>query len=116
MNDENPHGPSEEKPSSKKLGRRGFIITMGFGVAASALLRKLPGKTDTKISQTVAEKVSFPATSTSTSLPISSTSLNNSELSNEIQTVFETVISGGRVIDPDSGYDAVANIGIEGKQ
>ena len=115
MNDENPHGPSEEKPSSGKLGRRGFIITMGFGVAASALLRKLPSKTDTKISQTAAEKVSFPTTSTSTTLPSSSTTLNNSELPNEIQTVFETVISGGRVIDPDSGYDAVANIGIEGK-
>ena len=115
MNDENPHNSSEEKPSREKLGRRRFIITMGFGVAASALLRKLPSKTDTKISQAAAEKVSFPATSTSTTLPSSSTTLNNSELPNEIQTVFETVISGGRVIDPDSGYDAIANIGIEGK-
>lgn len=27
---------------------------------------------------------------------------------------FDTVISGGRVIDPDSGYDQVANVGIDG--
>ncbi|HEY5155271.1 MAG TPA: amidohydrolase family protein [Acidimicrobiales bacterium] len=28
--------------------------------------------------------------------------------------VFDRVIAGGRVIDPDTGYDAVANVGIDG--
>ena len=115
MNDENPYEQSDEKTSSRKFGRRGFLITMGFGAAASALLRKLPGKPSTEISQTAGDLVSFPPTSTSTTLPSSSVSLNDSELANEIETVFEKVISGGRVIDPDSGYDAVANIGIDGE-
>ena len=112
MNDENPHDHSDDKNSSRKFGRRGFIITMGFGVAASALLRKLPGKPDTGISQAAGELVSFPPTSTSTTFPSSSASLNDSELVNEVETVFEKVISGGRVIDPDSGYDAVANLSL----
>ncbi len=30
--------------------------------------------------------------------------------------VFDRVIVGGRVIDPDTGYDAVANVGIDGNQ
>ena len=29
--------------------------------------------------------------------------------------VFDVVITGGRVMDPDSGYDEVANVGIDGK-
>ena len=28
--------------------------------------------------------------------------------------VFDRVITGGRVIDPDTGYDQVANVGIDG--
>ncbi len=28
--------------------------------------------------------------------------------------VYDRVISGGRVIDPDTGYDQVANVGIDG--
>ena len=53
---------SDEKTSSRKFGRRGFLITMGFGAAASALLRKLPGKPSTEISQTAGDLVSFPPT------------------------------------------------------
>ncbi len=113
MNDESPPEQNEDDNPSKKFGRRGFIVTIGFGVAASALLRKLPGKaTDKEITQSAAERISFPPTSTTSTAP--STSLSDPELPNETETVFEKVISGGRVVDPDSGYDAIANIGIEG--
>ena len=113
MDNENSSEQTEDNNSSKKFGRRGFILTVGFGAAASALLRKLPGKaTGAEITQNAAEKVSFPATSTTS--PSTTTSLSDSGLSNEIETVFEKVISGGRVIDPESGYDAIANIGIDG--
>ena len=87
---------------------------MGFGAAASALLRKLPGKSGEAIPEVSSEKISLTSTTTSTSLPKVSTSSNTEELPNEIETVFETVISGGRVIDPDSGFDGIANIGING--
>ena len=43
MDDEQPSEHSENENSSKKIGRRGFIVTLGFGVAASAVLRKLHG-------------------------------------------------------------------------
>ena len=68
---------SDEKTSSRKFGRRGFLITMGFGAAASALLRKLPGKPSTEISQTAGDLVSFPPTSTSTSLPVGNTKVRD---------------------------------------
>jgi len=114
MNDEQSSKRSEDESSSKMIGRRGFIVTLGFGVAASALLRKLPGKSSTEISKVSSEGISLPSTTTSTSLPNISTSLNTEELPNKVETVFETVISGGRVIDPDSGFDGIANIGING--
>ena len=114
MDDKQSSENSENDNSSKTIGRRGFIVTLGFGVAASALLRKLPGKSSEGIPKASSEKISLASTTTSTSLPDVSTSLNNEELSNEIETVFETVISGGRVIDPDSGFDGIANIGING--
>ena len=114
MDDKQSSENSENDNSSKMIGRRGFIVTLGFGVAASALLRKLPGKSSEGIPKASSEKISLASTTTSTSLPDVSTSLNNEELSNEIETVFETVISGGRVIDPDSGFDGIANIGING--
>jgi len=114
MDDKQSSEHSENENSSKKIGRRGFIITLGFGAAASALLRKLPGKSSEGIPKVSSEKISLTSTTTSTSLPKVSTSSNIEELPNEIETVFETVISGGRVIDPDSGFDGIANIGING--
>jgi N-acyl-D-aspartate/D-glutamate deacylase len=30
------------------------------------------------------------------------------------QSSYDVVIRGGRVIDPETGYDAVANVGISG--
>ena len=114
MDDKQPSEHSEKENSSKKIGRRGFIITLGFGAAASALLRKLPGKSSEGIAKVSSEKISLTSTTTSTSLPKVSTSSNTEEFPNEIETVFETVISGGRVIDPDSGFDGIANIGING--
>jgi len=114
MNDEQASGDSENEDPSKKIGRRGFIVTLGFGVAASALLRKLPGKSTEGTQKPSLEKISLNSTTTSTSLPDVSTSLSNEEMRDEIETVFETVISGGRVIDPDSGFDEIANIGING--
>jgi len=114
MDDEQPSEHSENENSSKKIGRRGFIVTLGFGVAASALLRKLPGKSSEGIPKVSSEKISLTSTTTSTSLPKVSPSSNTEGRPNEIETVFETVISGGRVIDPDSGFDAIANIGING--
>ena len=114
MDDKQSSEHSENENSSKMIGRRGFIVTLGFGVAASTLLRKLPGKSSEGIPKVSSEKIPLAPTTTSTSLPDVSTSLNNEELSNEIETVFETVISGGRVIDPDSGFDGIANIGISG--
>ena len=114
MDDKQSSEHSENENSSKKIGRRGFIVTLGFGVAASALLRKLPGKSSEGIPKVSSEKISLTSTTTSTSLPKVSPSSNTEGLPNEIETVFETVISGGRVIDPDSGFDAIANIGING--
>ena len=114
MDDKQSSEHSENENSSKKIGRRGFIITLGFGAAASALLRKLPGKSNEGIPKVSPEKISLTPTTTSTSLPKVSTSSHTEELPNEIETVFETVISGGRVIDPDSGFDGIANIGING--
>ncbi len=42
--------------------------------------------------------------------------LEGAEAPPPTETVFDLVISGGRVMDPASGYDAVANVGILGER
>ncbi len=64
MNDEQASGDSENEDPSKKIGRRGFIVTLGFGVAASALLRKLPGKSTEGTKKPSLEKISLNSTAT----------------------------------------------------
>jgi len=112
-------------PGPKSISRRRLMIALGFGAVNLGMLRKLPQIfKPTPTIQTPSSTLASPATTTVTSAPSATTS---SSLALELPPVFDTdlvvdpeghtfdlVISGGRVIDPESGFDAQAEIGVDG--
>ena len=93
--------------SGTSFDRRRFLLISGAGVVATAAVAAgcSTGSSSTSPSVTVKEpkKVSPPKLDASYQPPPSS-------------TIFDTAIKGGRVMDPATGYDAVANVGIIGNR
>ena len=86
--------------------RRKLLLALGFGAASALALSKV-SKTRrptvvTKVKPRRARRRSRPASRARRRPPPSP------------DHVFDRVISGGRVIDPETGYDRVANVGIDG--
>ncbi len=84
------------------VSRRRFLVLGGTGIAAATALAAGCGAGG---SSTV--KVREP-------LRIDPPRLAGSANPPSDTTVFDTVIHGGRVIDPDTGYDAIADVGLLG--
>ena len=85
------------------VSRRRFLVLGGAGlVAATAIVAGCGGGSDT-ISVREPDRIAPPR-------------LAGSEEPPPPDTIFDTVIRGGRVIDPDSGYDAVADVGLLGER
>ena len=83
--------------------RRKLLIALGFGAANALALSKLPGSR--------ASKVSDEGHRPEATAPPALTGAPQAPAGNH---VFDRVIKGGRVIDPETGYDHVADIGIDG--
>ena len=112
-----------EVPSSKSVSRRRLMIALGFGAANLALLRKLPKVFKSSSSSSSSSSPVAVSASSTTTIPASTSS--STTLISDLPPVFdansvvdpqghtfELVISGGRVIDPESGFDGRAEIGL----
>lgn len=99
------------------IDRRKLLFGLGFGAANIALLRQL-GISDVDF---VAPAVD-PTISTGDAAPVTTPppvtdppSLPQAPARPSDDHLYDRVISGGRVIDPESGFDAIADIGIDGQ-
>lgn len=104
-----PHNDSS-KFRTGQLARRRFLIGLGFGVAATTLLKRLPSRHKPSTVQPSAISTSTPTTSS----PKSSPPIDSTTETTVDTHIYDTVVAEGRVIDPDSGFDAVAYVGIDG--
>ena len=115
MDEEYQDEQPETKDPSKGLGRRGFIVSLGFIIASSSMLRRLPiKKNQSQIEKPSSAKPSI--TSSTTTTPALTESAERNEIPDENGTVYETVIANGRVIDPETGFDSTAYVAVEGKK
>src|SRR5258705_1580545 len=89
-------------------GRRRLLLAMGFGAASAFALSKLSKSG----APTVVSKVNPRGDASSSHTPSLSGTSTTTPLPPD--HVFDRVIAGGRVIDPETGYDRVANVGIDG--
>lgn len=97
---------ANDEPTLPPIGRRRFLALGGAGlVAAAAIATGCSSNSSSGSGTTVkvdeARRIEPPKLSPGYQPPPST-------------TTFDTVILGGRVMDPASGYDAVANVGIIG--
>ena len=77
-------------------------MTGGFAAASFLLLRELPEPTT--------DRATVPARARRAGPP----AVAGAPVEPGADHVFDTVIVGGRVMDPDSGFDEVTNVGIDG--
>lgn len=91
-----------EEPQSP--GRRRVLLALGFGAVSAIALKQLP-----KRRPVVVTNVREP--SPSTSPPTVEGVTPTTEIPPD--KVFDVVIANGRVIDPETGFDQVANVGID---
>jgi dihydroorotase len=90
--------------------RRRLLLTFGFGALTAAGLSQLPRQPDPRTGLVDGELT------TGTSQPTSPTTPAMADAAAEpaADHVYATAITGGRVLDPETGYDGVANVGIDG--
>ena len=99
--------PRAGRPSSNS--RRRFLVAAGYGATNVAILRAIGSSADADTQpEPVTDRV-VELTTEVDSVPV----LEGATLPEPGQ-VFDVVIANGRVIDPESGYDAVADVGIVG--
>jgi hypothetical protein len=90
------------------LQRRKLLLAAGFVGANIVVLNKLgrsrpsAPKPETVRVEVIGERAAGPP------------SLSGAAPPPPVEHVFDQVIAGGRVIDPETGYDAVASVGIDG--
>lgn len=113
------------EPESR--GRRKLLLALGLGLAPAGVLYRL---VQPRLAQTAASSTAVPPESPTT-IRINERPSRPLSFEPEIRTgstpamagaapspgpnhTFDLVISGGRVIDPDSGFDGLANVGIDG--
>ena len=101
----------------KAVGRRRVVLGIGFGTALLALGRRLPGRPNG--GATAGGPTTIPAVPrSSTSRPPEPSTTSTGGPDETTTTVdthrYDLVVAGGRVIDPETGFDAVAHVGIDG--
>jgi hypothetical protein len=89
--------------------RRKVLITLAFGAANVAALSKL------RRPVRVAEALRPPGGAPASGGPSTPPALAGAAAAPGADHTFDVVIGGGRVVDPDTGYDRVANVGIDGQ-
>ncbi|HEY6530947.1 MAG TPA: amidohydrolase family protein [Acidimicrobiales bacterium] len=108
---EQPPPPRPRRPTGAQIARRRFLVFGGLGLATVAVggtaLKACSGGSGGSATESVTvtepERIDPPTLEGSESPPPS-------------DTVFDTVIAGGRVMDPATGYDQIANVGILGER
>jgi N-acyl-D-aspartate/D-glutamate deacylase len=100
--------PGDPPTSPPDPARRKLLLAGGFALANFALLKNL-GTTDTSSDSSPTVRVEV-AGQGSTTPP----QLVGSEAPPPAGHRFGLVVRGGRVIDPETGYDAIADVGIDG--
>jgi len=106
-----PRPADPTRPSSQesgRIGRRRFLALGGAGALGVAVLGTAACSGGSSGSSGTV-KVTEPERIDPPSLP-------GAEQPPPSDAVFDVVITGGRVMDPDSGYDEVANVGIIGER
>ena len=113
------------RPSGGSIARRRLLLALGFGATNVAVLRRLgSGAAPEPEQQPTPQPTSADAPTTSTAVTVVSEPeqpaeppqipvLDESAARGTDQS-FDLAIVGGRVIDPASGFDSVASIGISG--
>jgi N-acyl-D-aspartate/D-glutamate deacylase len=88
--------------------RRRVLLALGFGAVNAAALSQVVGRQST-------EATAGGRAGTGDG-PDAPPSLADAGPEPDLAATHDTVITGGRVIDPDSGFDAVANVAIDGER
>jgi len=86
------------------------LLTLGFGALNAAALSQLPRS----IRPTVNGSPIDGGTDSGPEVPAATPALDGADPEPAAGHTFTTVIVGGRVIDPESGFDDIANVGIDG--
>lgn len=102
-------------PGPPNPARRKLLITAGFVAANTIVLNRLGNDNLKKTTSAHDTANTTPAQSTQVRSADDPVSLADAEPPPPDGFIFDHAITGGRIIDPDSGYDAIANIGIVGR-
>ena len=111
-------GGLDDDLRASAVSRRRFVLGVGFGAASIAFLRRLPGHpgdpgaAGPSTVPAVPRSTTVPPTPT-TGMPDVQPSLDETVAAPD-DRVHDVVVAGGRVIDPETGFDAVAHVGIDG--
>jgi dihydroorotase len=90
--------------------RRRVLVTLGFGAVSAAALSQLP-----RSARPSAQPIRPDGRGEGPAAPASATpALAGADAEPAAGHVYTTVITGGRVIDPETGFDDIANVGIDG--
>ncbi|MCH7788251.1 MAG: amidohydrolase family protein [Acidobacteria bacterium] len=111
------------KRAPSVIDRRKLLLGLGFGVTNLAVLRQLSGsdtigsgggrsEVQTTTTESVRSTTNDLATPSGAGPTVPATIAEATSAS--VDTVFDTVITNGRVMDPETGYDRIANVGILG--
>ncbi len=93
--------------------RRRLLLALGFGALNVAGLRQLGGGGDQQPVD-VGDGDTGTGAEPAGGGPAAPPALADAGPEPAAGHVFETVVAGGRVIDPDSGFDRIAHVGIDG--
>jgi len=91
--------------------RRRLLVAIAFGAANAAALAKLPRRRVGRGTSVGAASGDLGAAGTG---PVEPPALAGAEPAPGADHTYELVIAGGRVIDPASGFDRVAHVGVDG--
>lgn len=110
MSDDAPDpGPPPPPPGPPSPARRRVLLTLGFGAATGVALSRVP-----RVDPLTRQITGSPGATTSTVPQAGPPALEGAAAQPGPDHTYGIAITGGRVIDPETGYDAVANVGIDG--
>jgi dihydroorotase len=102
--------PTDSDDAPTPIGRRSLLIGGGLGLASAVVAGKLITGGGTPEATAPAQARVLATEEHNVAPP----SLEGADPAPPAGHVFDRVIAGGRVIDPESGFDRVAHVGIDG--
>jgi dihydroorotase len=95
------------------MARRRLLVAGGLGGLSYVVLRSSPDGVTSRAS-TAAAGPAGPTTTVQVREPEAPPAIEGAEPAPGADHTFDLVILGGRVVDPDTGFDATADVGIDG--